>query len=314
MTLDVAVVGAPFLDLTFEGLPAMPRIGEETVARALHVAPGGTGMQALGAARLGLDTGLVAPIPCDGAGAWLRTVLAGEGVQVVCGKTDENLDPSNAPDPGGGVPVTALLSTPQGVAMATALAGAEPTREDVMGANARAIVASLGRLRLAPDGPALYAVTGTLELESVTGSVMERLASARALVVNAAEATALTGQGDPESAARTLARRVPTAVVTVGGDGAVAAHEDTLARAPAPQVEVVDATGAGDLFVAAYVWADLAGASLPDRLRWASLYASLSVRAPTAYAGAVGRRGLMAEGTARGLALPGRPDRPHGPL
>jgi sugar/nucleoside kinase (ribokinase family) len=53
----VAVVGAPFLDLVFEGLPRLPREGEEVVGRALHLVPGGTAIQAIGLARLGLEAG-----------------------------------------------------------------------------------------------------------------------------------------------------------------------------------------------------------------------------------------------------------------
>jgi sugar/nucleoside kinase (ribokinase family) len=62
VTVELAVVGSPFLDLTFEGLERVPEVGEELVARALHVGPGGTGMQAIGASRLGVATALVASI------------------------------------------------------------------------------------------------------------------------------------------------------------------------------------------------------------------------------------------------------------
>ena len=65
-------------------------------------------------------------------------------------------------------------------------------------------------------------------------------------------------------------------------------------------VEAVDTTGAGDLFTAAYVWADRLGAPLEERLRWAALYASLSVRVPTALAGAASRAMLVEAGAARG--------------
>ena len=41
--------------------------------------------------------------------------------------------------------------------------------------------------------------------------------------------------------------------------------------------DVVDATGAGDLFIAAYIWADLAGHPIEERLRRATSYASLSL-------------------------------------
>ena len=51
----------PFLDLVFEGLPRLPGAGEEVVGRALHVVPGGTAVQAIGLARLGLSVALVSP-------------------------------------------------------------------------------------------------------------------------------------------------------------------------------------------------------------------------------------------------------------
>jgi sugar/nucleoside kinase (ribokinase family) len=304
MRLDVAVVGAPFLDLTFEGLPRVPCIGEELIARALHVAPGGTGMQALGTARLGLATALIAPIPHQGGGVLLRSFLVSEGVEVV-GRGPSPPGTADLTRDAVRVPVTALLSTQQGVAMATVLSGEEPSEEDVAIVRARAIVLSLGRVPMAPSGAALYVVTGGLELSRADQTIVQRLASARALVLNAAEATVLTGRHDPEDAACVLARHVPTAVVTMGSDGAVAAEGDTLTRVAAPRVDSVDATGAGDLFVSAYVWADLAGEPVRNRLEWASLYAALSVRAPTAFAGAVGLERLVVEGSARGLVAPG---------
>lgn len=299
ISVDVAVVGAPFLDLTFEGLPRVPSPGEELVGRTLHVAPGGTGMQALGAARLGLATALVAPIARAGVARLLCEMLESEGVRVVSGDDESQ---------GGaavGVPTTALLATPAGVAMASVVDGAEPRAQDVAALGARAALLSLGRLALAPPGAALYAVTGGLELPHVDAATWTRLARVRAVMLNASEAAALTGHDEPEDAARDLGRQAPTAIVTMGADGAVAAHAGGIVRAGAPRVEVVDATGAGDLFAAAYVWADLCGAPLPERLAWASLYAGLSVRAPTAYAGAVALQVLLDAGAARGLTPPG---------
>jgi sugar/nucleoside kinase (ribokinase family) len=51
-------------------------------------------------------------------------------------------------------------------------------------------------------------------------------------------------------------------------------------------VEVRDTTGAGDLLAAAYVWGDLGGLPLVERLRRAVVYSALSVRAATGAAGA----------------------------
>lgn len=190
--------------------------------------------------------------------------------------------------------------------MATALRGAEPTAGEVAGVRARAVVVSLGRLTLAPTGARVYAVTGGLELGRVGEAVLGQLGSAGALLLNTAEAASLTGLEDPQEAGLDLARHVDTVVMTMGGDGALGVRGKKVAFAPAPDVEVLDATGAGDLFTAAYVWADLSGASLENRLAWAALYAGLSVRAPTAYAGAAGMEELLSEGASRGLSPPRR--------
>ena len=53
-----------------------------------------------------------------------------------------------------------------------------------------------------------------------------------------------------------------------------------VAHAEAPRQSARALVGAGDVFAAAYVWADLAGSPLAERLALACLYASLSLRAP----------------------------------
>jgi sugar/nucleoside kinase (ribokinase family) len=295
---EVAVVGAPFLDFTFEGLERVPHIGEELIASRLHIAPGGSGMQAIGAARLGVETALIAPLGNDGVARIVREFLAAEGV-VTVGRR-----PETAPDKLG-VPVTALLRCGGGVAMATGLGGFEPDAADVAEAGGDALVASLGRIHLAPPGTTIYAVTGAMELTVVRHELAARLRPARALILNSAEAMALARRPDPAEAALHLGRLVPTAIVTMGADGVVAAHGDNqLVRVVAPVVDEGDATGAGDLFVAAFVWADLRGATLPESLGWACLYAGLSVRTPTAFSGALHLHELMNEGRARGLNPP----------
>ena len=77
----------------------------------------------------------------------------------------------------------------------------------------------------------------------------------------------------------TLSELVPVAVVTRGGDGAVAVDQTTgeFAEVPALAVDVLDATGAGDVFGASFVTASLAGWPLEERLRFAVLAAGLSV-------------------------------------
>ena len=59
MTADPPVTTPAFLDLTFGGLEALPGPGDERYAGALVRSPGGGGITAVAAARLGLRTALV---------------------------------------------------------------------------------------------------------------------------------------------------------------------------------------------------------------------------------------------------------------
>src|SRR5207244_1688086 len=127
------------LDLTFEGLPRIPAPGEEILARALHVGPGGTGMQAIGLARLGVTVALVGPLGSGPGADALRAMFAAEGVRTAGDSTE------------AATPTTAVLSTPAGVAMTTVLGDAEPSLQDVGATGAGAVVVSLGRLHLAPE-------------------------------------------------------------------------------------------------------------------------------------------------------------------
>ncbi|HYZ13122.1 MAG TPA: PfkB family carbohydrate kinase [Actinomycetota bacterium] len=287
-TFDIAVVGAPFLDLTFAGLPRVPGPGEEIIARELHIAPGGTGMQAIGAARLGLSAALVSPIGDDPAGEVLRTMLSAEGVEWIGRRT-------------GSTATTTILSTPDGSAMATAFDKTEPTAGDVVAVGASAFVLSLGRLPLRPPNGAVYATTGGIELEAGLSVDARSLDGVRALILNEREANRLTGATDSAAAATTLARDVECVVVTLGPRGALAVENGREVRVEAPGVVAVDTTGAGDLFVPAYIWADLNGLDVEGRVAWAALYAGLSVRAPTAFDGAARLDELLTEGARRGL-------------
>jgi ribokinase len=98
-------------------------------------------------------------------------------------------------------------------------------------------------------------------------SFLDRAAGAELLLPNASEAHALTGDSDPEAAARTLAGRFGEVVVTLGPGGALWTDGDEVLRAAAEQVdEVVDSAGAGDAFAAAFLSARVSGASTAEAL------------------------------------------------
>ncbi len=191
--------------------------------------------------------------------------------------------------------------------MATFDPGEGATAAELAAVEPRSVVVSIPRLGLVPSGARAYVTVGDVDARALAGGALPaELSRARALLVNEREARLLTGLSDPAAAAEALAAHAPVAIVTLGKEGALAAAAEGTVRVEGIDVEAVDTTGAGDLFAAAYVWADHWGLGLPERLRWAVLYASLSVRVATAVAGAVTLRALLEEGAEHGLASPVR--------
>jgi sugar/nucleoside kinase (ribokinase family) len=201
-------------------------------------------------------------------------------------------------------PVTAVLPVDGERAMATFDPGDEAQAADLAAVAPQAVVLSLRRLDRAPAGARAYATAGDADARAHAGAPPAALRDVHALVVNEREARLLSGAPDAEDAAWRLAELADCVVVTRGPDGALAVSGGELVRAPGVPADAIDTTGAGDLFAAAYVWADLRGAALADRLRWAVLYASLSVRVATAVAGAADLSTLARAGAERCLALP----------
>ena len=102
-----------------------------------------------------------------------------------------------------------------------------------------------------------------------------------------------------------IGARVPNVVVSLGSAGVVASVDGRVLSVDGYDVgHSVDTTGAGDLFVAAWAWGDAVGMEMDDTLRWATLYAALSIRVPTGAGGATKLDELVAEGTRRGLPAP----------
>jgi sugar/nucleoside kinase (ribokinase family) len=101
----------------------------------------------------------------------------------------------------------------------------------------------------------------------LSAAFLDWAAGAGLLLPNAQEAEALTGEADPERAARALATRFDEVVVTLGAAGALWTDGAEMLRVAAEPVEAVrDSTGAGDAFAAGLLSARLAGASTEEAL------------------------------------------------
>ncbi|MYZ40074.1 MULTISPECIES: PfkB family carbohydrate kinase, partial [unclassified Streptomyces] len=105
------------------------------------------------------------------------------------------------------------------------------------------------------------------------------LAAVDLLVPNEHEAATLTGIADAHAAAEALLRQVPEVVITLGAAGSLyAARGAGTVAVPAPRVEAVDTTGAGDTYVGALAVALGEGRPMPEAMHWASAAAALCVQ------------------------------------
>lgn len=287
--LDVFLSGLLFFDIIFTGLDRPPRPGTEVQTSGMGSGPGGIANFAVALSRLGLRTSLAAAFGEDVYGAYCWDVLADQ----------EGIDLSRSRRfAGWHSPVTVSLTSDQDRAMITH--GHEPplAADELIGdpPRSRAAVAHLGPqrqhwLELAhARGTLVFADAGWDEAARSADAILGQLLLCHAFMPNADEAMAYTRTHTPHAALAKLASLVPVAVITRAGGGVLATDAVTgeSATVPGLTVDVLDATGAGDVFGAGFVAATLAGWPLAQRLRFANLGAALSVQQ---FGGALGAPG-----------------------
>jgi sugar/nucleoside kinase (ribokinase family) len=136
-----------------------------------------------------------------------------------------------------------------------------------------------GRLvALDVQGLLRHVVDGAVRLRDWPGKA-DGLAGVDILKADLSEATALSGETDPEPAARRLASYGPKEVlVTFDSDGSVVFADAAVHRIPAyPPPALRDATGCGDTYLAGYVARRLAGDAPAPAARFAAAAASLKL-------------------------------------
>jgi ribokinase len=116
----------------------------------------------------------------------------------------------------------------------------------------------------------------------------ETLQLLTALIVNDTEASMLSGQRidsleDARIVAKVLSSHgIPIVIITLGAQGALLASidqagETQIIHQPAPKVQVIDTTAAGDCFAGAFTVAYTEQQPLPDALRFAVYASALKV-------------------------------------
>lgn len=276
---DVYLTGTVFLDIVFTGLDSAPVRGTESWARGMGSSPGGVANMATALARLGLRTSLAAAFGDDHYGEYCWDALEqGEGIDLSLSRTV----------PGWHSPVTVSMAYEGERTMVSH--GHEPPPEEPAPAcppPARAAVGCLTPGHSAPwiaqaahKGTLIFADVGWDDSGAWDLTRLTDLRYCEAFFPNAEEAMRYTRTDCPRAAAHALTGQVPVAVVTLGDEGAYAVDRRTgeTASVPAIEVEALDPTGAGDVFVAGFVTGTLAGWPLADRLAFAGLTAALSVQ------------------------------------
>lgn len=103
----------------------------------------------------------------------------------------------------------------------------------------------------------------------------------RATICQAVTDAAQRGEESPLDVARKLLRTgVKTALITLAGEGCLAAQGTEAIRVHAPHVQVVDGCGAGATFSSGFIYGYLKGWSLEASVRFATAAASLKVTRP----------------------------------
>jgi ribokinase len=279
----VLVFGSINIDLVTR-VDRFPSPGETVAGMSFAIYPGGKGAnQALACALAGAPTRLV--------GAVGRDVFADPALSLL-GKA--------------GVDLTSVARVDQATGCATILvAGSgENMIVSVPGANAAAdpdsipdrLLSGSSTVSLQHELPA-GANQALVERARRNGSrvvlnaspwrplSLETLCTVDYLVVNEREAAALAAAFDWPRSARDLALAAAAAVhdltivVTLGKQGALAARGSELLRVQAPDVRVIDTTGAGDAFAGTLIAALEGRARLDEALRRAVAAGSLACSA-----------------------------------
>ena len=280
----VVVVGSVNADLVVS-VRQLPRPGETVTGGTFARHGGGKGAnQAVAAARLGARVVFAGAVGADDLGDEALELLTGEGVDV---SATLRLD-----DVATGVAV--IVVDERGENQIAVASGANGALTGAMVERALDLRGD-GVVLLGHEVPDEAVLAGARAARAAGWTAILNPAPARPLAdglggvlltPNADEARALAGEDDVQAAAAALAARTGAAVlVTLGADGALLLDGDRADRLPAPAVDVVDTTGAGDTVNGALAAELAAGRPLRDAAEFALAAAALSTRAAGAREG-----------------------------
>lgn len=284
--MDVVVVGSLNQDISVVA-ERLPRPGESVTGSGHFLGPGGKGAnQAVAAARLGAEAAMVGRVGRDEYGLSLVAGLEKEGIDVTAVGIDE--------ESATGIAIITIDQNAENTIVVSPGANMELTEAHIQQHSDLIAGAEVVLVQLEVPTAAVLATArianGVFCLNPAPARQLPEALLERVdiLIPNRSELGTLADAEEPTDpeAAVDLARRLRhrgVTVVTMGAEGALVVEEDNITEVPAPNVEAVDPTGAGDAFCGALAQSLAQGGSLQESVR----------RAVAAGAVAVTRRGAQ---------------------
>ena len=287
---DILCVGTALVDSLIRGFDPEPVSASGYRAESGTLSVGGEAVnEAMAAAKLGLRTGILCALGEDGAGELVAGALRRCGVDTgAIAWSKEHA-----------TPVTTMFvnadGTRRSITNGAHRYNFHPERYPERLGKARAVI--LGSLFRAPfdDAEVVQAVVSAVKdagslliadtkLPNFRFLTLEDLKSSLGLIdcvtPNEDEARYYTGKDEPEAMADAfLSFGVGSVIVKHSAKGCLYKDRETVLRLPALPVNAVDATGAGDNFVAAFVSERLRGAGPAEALRFANACGALCTTA-----------------------------------
>jgi ribokinase len=245
---------------------------------AIRIMPGGSGANvAVWLARLGQPVSFIGRVGDDAFGRWLADDLRSEGVHpaltvdhergtgVIQVLVEPDGERTMVPDRGANA-AWASSDVPEALVAGASLLHVvgyvlldEASRRGALTAMAFARAHGVP-ISLDPSSHAPLGALGPDSLWSMVGQVT-------ILLPNRDEAQVLSGEADPASSLRVLSRLARIVAIKLDRDGCIAGEGDQAYRVPAPPAAIVNATGAGDAFDAAFLARWLTGSGVEEACR-----------------------------------------------
>ena len=263
----------------------IPAPGETVLGGAFLMNPGGKGAnQAVAVARLGGNSSFISKVGSDIFGRQSLQLLENEGIDTAGVITDQE--------------------NPSGVALITVDKSGENSIVVASGANAYLSASDVESMVNKINQPVVFLVQLEIPMETVKFAARYAQSHGIQFILNPAPSSALVSEIFPlidiitpnaneaemlsgirvtdKDSARQAAeylheKGVKNVVITTGKSGAVLLEEGKFSTIPAPSVDAIDTTAAGDVFNGALSVALTEGKNLENAVRFACQAAALTV-------------------------------------